>query len=124
METEFQGDPVAGGTYPAGIFKTFIESLVAMKKVKKDTTETTPVVPPGTSTSGVSDAPSTPDSGNTISGGGASSPTPAPQQAPAQPEPTQAPSQPTPAPTQPPAEPPPSSGGATPDSGGEPAPQG
>ena len=28
METEFQGDPVAGGTYPAGIFKTFIESLV------------------------------------------------------------------------------------------------
>ena len=124
METEFQGDPVAGGTYPAGIFKTFIESLVSMKKVKKDTTETTPAVPPGTSTGGVSDAPSTPDSGNTIQGGGASSPTPAPQQAPAQPEPTQAPPQPTPAPTQQPAEPPPDTGGATPDSGGQPAPQG
>ena len=26
METEFQGDPVAGGTYPAGIFKTFVEA--------------------------------------------------------------------------------------------------
>src|SRR3954451_10705546 len=84
METEFQGDPVAGGTYPAGIFKTFIESLVALKKVHKDTTEVAPAVPPGTSTRGPSDAPTAPDFGNTISGGGASSPTPAPQQAPAQ----------------------------------------
>jgi penicillin-binding protein 1A len=126
METEFQGDPVAGGTYPAGIFKTFIDSLVAMKKVKKDTIETTPAVPPGTSAGGVSDAPSAPDSGSTIEGGGASSPTPAPQQAPAQPEPTQAPTQPqpTPAATQQPAKPPPDTGGATPDSGGQPAPQG
>ena len=40
METEFQGDPVAGGTYPAGIFKTFIESLVGLKLVKKDSPET------------------------------------------------------------------------------------
>jgi penicillin-binding protein 1A len=31
METEFQGDPVAGGTYPAGIFKTFVEALVDLK---------------------------------------------------------------------------------------------
>ena len=63
METEFQGDPVAGGTYPAGIFKTFIESLVSMKKVKKDTTETAPAVPPGTSSGGVSDSPTVPDTG-------------------------------------------------------------
>jgi penicillin-binding protein 1A len=124
METEFQGDPVAGGTYPAGIFKTFIESLVTMKKVKKDTTEVAPVLPPGT-TPGVSDAPAVPDTGNTIQGGGAASPTPAPQQAPAQPVPTQAPSQPSPAPTpqsQQPAQPPPDTGGATP--GGQSAPQG
>jgi penicillin-binding protein 1A len=124
METEFQGDPVAGGTFPAGIFKTFVESLVAMKKVKKDTPETAPAVPPGTSTGGVSDAPAAPDTGATIEGGGASSPTPAPQQAPAQPEPTQAPSQPepTPAPQQPsqPAQPPPDTGGA----GGDAAPPG
>ena len=58
METEFQGDPVAGGTYPAGIFKTFVEALVGLKKVKKDTTETAPAVPPGSSAGGVSDAPS------------------------------------------------------------------
>ena len=116
METEFQGDPVAGGTYPAGIFKTFIESLVAMKKVKKDSPEVAPVVPPGT-TPGVSDAPAVPDTGNTIQGGGAASPTPAPQQAPAQPEPTQAPSQPAPAPTpapQQPAAPTPGTGGTSP----------
>ena len=28
MKTEFQGDPVAGGTYPAGIWKTFMQSLL------------------------------------------------------------------------------------------------
>jgi len=28
MKTEFQGEPVAGGTFPAGIFKTFVESLL------------------------------------------------------------------------------------------------
>ena len=28
METEFNGDPVAGGTYPAGIWKTFMESVI------------------------------------------------------------------------------------------------
>ena len=35
METEFQGDPVAGGTYPAGIFKTFMESLLKNGPVPK-----------------------------------------------------------------------------------------
>jgi penicillin-binding protein 1A len=28
METEFNGEPVAGGTYPAGIWKTFMESVL------------------------------------------------------------------------------------------------
>src|SRR5829696_1959477 len=99
METEFQGEPVAGGTYPAGIFKTFIDALVGLKKVKKDTTETEPAVPPGSSGGGVSDAPTTPGSGDAIEGGGAPpASTPVPQQqAPAQPAPAQeAPAQPPP----------------------------
>jgi penicillin-binding protein 1A len=123
METEFQGDPVAGGTYPAGIFKTFVDALVGLKKVKKDTTETAPAVPPGTSAGGVSDSPSVPDPGGAIEGGGAppaSTPVPQQQETPAQPAP--APEQPeqqaTPVPT--PAQPEPT---AAPDTGGaQPAP--
>jgi penicillin-binding protein 1A len=126
METEFQGDPVAGGTYPAGIFKTFVEALVGLKKVKKDTTETEPVVPPGTSTGGVSDAPTVPDSGDAIEGGGAPpASTPVPQQeAPAQePAPEQeapaepVPEQPAEPPPEQPAEPAPDTGGAEPGAG-------
>jgi penicillin-binding protein 1A len=126
METEFQGDPVAGGTYPAGIFKTFVEALVGLKKVKKDTTETAPAVPPGTSSGGVSDSPSVPDTGDAIEGGGAPpASTPAPQQAPAEPEqPQEEPAPVEPPPEQPqepapeqPAEPPPDTGGAQPGAG-------
>ncbi len=129
METEFQGDPVAGGTYPAGIFKTFIESLVDLKVVKKDSpdSETAPVVPPG-SAPPVSEAPSTGDTGSDdISGGGAPTPqdpgveTPE-TQTPEQPAPEQ-PEQPAPeTPAQPetPAEPAPETGGT----GAEPAPEG
>ena len=123
MKTEFQGDPVAGGTYPAGIFNTFIEALVGLKKVKKDTTETEPAVPPGTSTGGVSDAPTTPDTGDAIEGGGAPpASTPVPQQeAPAEPAPEQdtapaepPPEQPAEPPPDQPAEPAPDTGGAEP----------
>jgi penicillin-binding protein 1A len=120
METEFQGEPVAGGTYPAGIFKTFIESLVGLELVKKDTpdAETTPVVPPG-SAPPVSEAPATGDtSGDDIEGGGAPAPaSPQTETQPTQPE-TPAPAQPDPAPApeQPapetPAEPAPDTGGA------------
>ena len=119
METEFQGDPVAGGTYPAGIFKTFVDALVGLKKVKKDTTETEPAVPPGSSAGGVSDAPTAPDTDDAIEGGGAPpASTPVPQQeAPAEPAPEQ-PEQPAePAPETPPeqpAEPAPETGGAQP----------
>jgi len=123
METEFQGDPVAGGTYPAGIFKTFVEALLGMKKVKKDSTEVAPAVPPGSSTGGVSDSPSTPDPGGAIEGGGAPpASTPVPQQeapADAAPEQEQTPAEPPPEqPAQPapetPAEPPSDTGGAEP----------
>ena len=49
METEFNGEPVAGGTYPAGIFKTFVEAIQRIHPPKDDEEEdeapTVPVVP-------------------------------------------------------------------------------
>jgi penicillin-binding protein 1A len=46
METEFNGQPVAGGTFPAGIFKTFVESALRIYPPKEDEEETeTPVAP-------------------------------------------------------------------------------
>jgi penicillin-binding protein 1A len=35
MKTEFQGSPVAGGTFPAGIWKTFMESLLKYDPLPK-----------------------------------------------------------------------------------------
>ena len=35
MKTEFQGEPVAGGTYPAGIWKTFMQSLLKIDPLPK-----------------------------------------------------------------------------------------
>jgi penicillin-binding protein 1A len=105
METEFQGDPVAGGTYPAGIFKTFVEALVGMKLVKKEEPETPAPLPPGTAapapdagtSTAVPEAPAAPE-GGVVDGGGSP---PAAETAPAQPaEP--APEQPEPAPAAPP----------------------
>jgi penicillin-binding protein 1A len=99
METEFQGKPVAGGTYPSGIFKTFVESLVGLKLVKKDKVlvPTTPLPP-------VPEAPSggavtqTPSGGTgTIQGGG--QPSPAATPPPANQQPTPAPTQPAPTPS-------------------------
>ena len=99
---------------------------MGLKKVKKDTTETAPAVPPGTSTGGVSDAPSTPDSGDAIEGGGAppaSTPVPQQQEAPAEPAPEQEapaeppPEQPAEPPPDQPAEPAPDTGGAQPGAG-------
>jgi penicillin-binding protein 1A len=104
METEFQGEPVAGGTYPAGIFKTFVESLVSLKLIKKHEDEP---VPPGTASpvpGATNAAPTTPaggtpsttngeggtGTGGDTSGGGAPEPTPAAQSTP-QPQATPAP---------------------------------
>jgi penicillin-binding protein 1A len=52
METEFQGDPVAGGTYPAGIWKTFMQALLKIDPLPKGqggdgTGEETPTPSPG-----------------------------------------------------------------------------
>ena len=35
METEFQGEPVAGGTFPAGIWKTFMQALLKIDPLPK-----------------------------------------------------------------------------------------
>ena len=36
MKTEFQGEPVAGGTYPAGIWKTFMQALLKFDPLPKE----------------------------------------------------------------------------------------
>jgi penicillin-binding protein 1A len=42
METEFNGAPVAGGTYPAAIFRTFMESALTIHPPKKPEASVTP----------------------------------------------------------------------------------
>ena len=97
METEFQGEPVAGGTFPAGIFKTFVESILRIYPPEEDeeVEESAPTAPV---------APTEP--------------------APVAPEPTAAPAEPAPAPEEPapeePAEPAPEESAPAP--GGEEAP--
>jgi penicillin-binding protein 1A len=103
MKTEFQGEPVAGGTYPAGIFKTFVEALLRIDPPKADSGDdgvpndgvpvpSTPGTPAPTQPTPAPTAP--PPTGGT-------EPEPAPQE-PAEPAPTQpAPAPEAPAPTAP-----------------------
>jgi penicillin-binding protein 1A len=110
METEFNGEPVAGGTYPAGIWKTFVESALAFKEYapKEEEEPDVPVAPAPVApeTPGVP-APETPapapeDSPPTGEGGTEPAPeAPAPE----------APAPAEPAPEAPPAEQPPATGG-------------
>jgi penicillin-binding protein 1A len=95
METEFNGEPVAGGTFPAGIFKTFVESALRIYPPKEDEEATeTPTIPAPSATA----APAVPEA------------TAPPEETAPAPEPTAAP---------PPAEEP----APVPESGGEQAPQ-
>jgi penicillin-binding protein 1A len=85
METEFAGEPVAGGTYPASIFRTFVEAIQRIYPPKEDeeedTAPTTPVVPTEPAPAApVPEATAAPDT----------APAPAPEEpaaAPAEPEP-------------------------------------
>ena len=45
MNTEFGGQPVAGGTYPASIFRTFVESIQRIYPPKVEEPEEVPVAP-------------------------------------------------------------------------------
>ena len=58
METEFNGQPVAGGTFPAGIFKTFVESILRIYPPKEDEEELeTPIAPAPSATAAPTAAP-------------------------------------------------------------------
>jgi penicillin-binding protein 1A len=109
METEFRGQPVAGGTYPASIWKTFVERAMQYEAYgKRDEDDEDPTLPSGTTapaTPGVTEetAPTTPAVPETTAPAGDGGAAPAPetdaapeQQAPATEE--------APAPAAPPAE--------------------
>ncbi len=122
MKTEFQGEPVAGGTYPAGIWKTFMESVIKIdppaELEEKDDDEVEGVIPGATAAPGgtASPAPAAPAPEQTAPETGGGEPE---QQAPAQPE-EPAPEQPSdiPAAEQPPTAPEGGGGETTPPSGG------
>ena len=127
METEFNGQPVAGGTYPAAIWKSFVERALSYKEYGADEAEDTedddaPITPAPTTPSTPGAAPETeapaPDTTAPEGDGGGEPPAdPAPQDT--------APDTAPPAPEQPPAEPePPPAQQAPPPSGGTTAPQG
>ena len=67
METEFAGEPVAGGTYPAMIFKDFVAQAMDLGYVKSDleddvstTTTPAPTAPATSATPAPTVAPATP----------------------------------------------------------------
>jgi len=133
METEFNGAPVAGGTFPAAIWQSFVSQAIQFKGYGADDeaedgdgdgvpdapTPTAPSTPGTTSEQPTTPAPQT--SAPSGEGGGddaqtAPEPQSPTQQAPAQQAPAQqAPAQQAPAQTTPPAQQPaPSTGGAAP----------
>ena len=119
MKTEFQGKPVAGGTYPAGIWKTFMEAVLKIDPPPKleddDETEgvpgaTTPAPGAAATPAPAAPAPAAPEETAPETGG---------ETAPAQPE-EPAPEQPSDIPPaeQPPTAPEGGGGETTPPSGG------
>ena len=125
MKTEFRGEPVAGGTYPAGIWKTFMESVLKIDPPPepKDDDAAEGAVPGATGVPGATaapapaaPAPSTPEQDAPDTGG---------ETAPAQPE-EPAPEQPSDIPPaeQPPTAPEGGGGETTPPSGGTAPPTG
>ena len=114
MQTEFNGEPVAGGTYPAAIWKSFMEKALGYEDYRDEEPEE-PVAPPPA-------APATPGTA------APTTPTPAPQDtAPdgdggAGPEP-ESPAPDAPAPETPPAQQAPPATQQAPSSGGETAPE-
>jgi penicillin-binding protein 1A len=119
MKTEFQGKPVAGGTYPAGIWKTFMEAVLKIDPPPEleddDETEgvpgaTTPVPGAAATPAPAAPTPATPEETAPETGG---------ETAPAQPE-EPAPEQPSDIPPaeQPPTAPEGGGGETTPPSGG------
>jgi penicillin-binding protein 1A len=81
MKTEFQGQPVAGGTYPAGIWKTFMESLLKFDRLPGNPNPTaiqgaTATPAPGTGVAPTATAAPTTAPGGGTGGAGATPATP------------------------------------------------
>jgi penicillin-binding protein 1A len=116
MKTEFQGEPVAGGTFPASIWKTFMQSVIKLDPPPELKEKPTDEAAPGASAvpgAAATTAPSTPTTPQTqapqTQGGGTGGGTTAPAK-PQNPTPKQ-PTNPQPAAPAPTA--PPASGGGT-----------
>ena len=89
METEFNGEPVAGGTFPAGIFKTFVESILRIYPPEEDEEDTeTPTTPAPSATAAPTAAP---DTGGTESAPPPEDTAPAPEETAAPPPPAEEP---------------------------------
>jgi penicillin-binding protein 1A len=112
METEFQGEPVAGGTYPAAIWKTFMEAVLKIDPLpgqdKDDDAAGTATPVPGNAAPAPTAAPD--------------APAPDPEQDEAAPETTTPAPEDVPPAEQAPATPP--TPATPPDDGGAPAPEG
>jgi len=127
MQTEFSGQPVAGGTYPAAIWKAFVEQARTYEDYNKDDEDDEPVpgAPEGPETPGTTPpavAAPAPEGAAPSGDGGGTDPEPAPAEpAPAEPAPAEpAPAEPAPEaePAPPPAEqqaPPSDAGGVAPE---------
>jgi len=122
MQTEFQGDAVAGGTYPAGIWKTFVERAIGLAYGDKPDKSPVPGTPdpsappvpgasPPTAPSPAPEGAAPNGDGDGGEGGGTAPPAP---DSPAVPAPApETPAEPAPAP--PAQQQPPATGGATPE---------
>jgi penicillin-binding protein 1A len=98
MRTEYLGEPVAGGTYPAGIWKTFMESLLRVDPLPTPDPDSVPRTSATTPPAGGATTPTTPTpSTGTAPSTGATTAPPA-TTTPTAPT-TTAPTAPTPAPT-------------------------
>src|SRR5215210_1600415 len=91
METEFNGEPVAGGTFPAGIWKTFMQSVMkidppAELKEDEEAAEGAAAVPGAAATAAPAEPSSPAPSGSAPTTGGESAPAPSnPKPQPVQP---------------------------------------
>jgi penicillin-binding protein 1A len=92
METEFRGEPVAGGTYPASIWKTFVEKALEFReyRAEQDDAEDASASPPSTTAAPTTEGPSvaTEPAPSTAAPSTETAPAPA-QPAPEQPAPEQ-----------------------------------
>jgi penicillin-binding protein 1A len=105
MTTEFNGEPVAGGTYPAGIWKTFMESVIKIDppaEIKEAEAAASATPAPGAAVTPAPAAPSAPApsapapaTGNGTTGPAPTNPAPQPDQQQDIPPAEQAPAPPT-----------------------------